>query len=119
MNKSSPSPQPFYVIQSKRKYQRILFNDIILIQKEKRGKNTEFYCQNGALYKKRATLQNVFCSLPPKQFVYINRFQIVNLRYIESEMKGQIEIAGMEGIYISETFLSQVRRSLAEYWQSL
>lgn len=116
-NKNSLSPRPSYVIQSKRKFLRIFLDDIILIQKEKYGKNTEFHCQNGTIYKKRETLQNIFYKLPKRQFVYVNRCQIVNLRYIESEIKGQIKISGMECIYISETLLSKVRHSLAEYWQ--
>jgi DNA-binding LytR/AlgR family response regulator len=111
----------YYKIESERKHQKIRWDNIVYVEKEKnKGKYVKFHCNNGNDYEERETLQNVYSKLPEREFAYTYRSQIVNLRYVEEEVRGVIKITGMmEPITISAQLLPEFRRKLGEYWRKL
>ena len=104
-----------YRIQTERKYEIILWDDIYYI--EKSGKNAVIYCKNDKMYQERISLGDLFKRLPNREFVYVNRGQIINLKHVTHVDAGCVELADFIFLDISRYLLGEVRQKLLEYWR--
>lgn len=104
-----------YRIQAERKYEVIGWDEIYYI--EKSGKNAVFYCSDGKVYQQRITLEKVFEQLSPKEFVYANRGQIINLMHVTHVDADVVELDGQISLDISRFLLADIRQKLVEYWR--
>lgn len=104
-----------YRIQTERKYEIINWNDIYYI--EKNGKNTLFHCKNGKTYQLRNPLGEVYKRLSDKEFVYVNRGQIINLMHVTHLDAETVELGEDISLDISRNLLSDIRQKLMGYWR--
>lgn len=105
--------EPYYRIMNEQKYERFRIKDILYMKKE--GKNTIFYCRNGAHYQERATLENIYKRFDSEEFMYVNRGEIISLRHVTGLRQGNIELYDIS-LPISRYLLTEVKRTLARYW---
>ena len=104
-----------YRIQTERKYEVINWDDIYYI--EKSGKNAVFYCKDDKIYQQRITLEGVFAQLSKKEFVYVNRGQIINLMHVTHLDAEIVELGEQISLDISRYLLGDIRQKLMEYWR--
>lgn len=107
----------YYIIQSDRKYDKICMDDIYYI--EKNGKNTNFYCRDEKVYSERIPLGEAYKRLPAREFLYVNRGQIVNLKYVTHVDNERIELVDKIVLLISRRNVTDIRKKLMDYWSGL
>lgn len=104
----------FYRIRTERRHEIIRMTDIYML--EKCEKNTLFYCKENRQYQERCSLSEVYRRLPANTFVYVNRGQIINLRYVTG-LKGEtVELGNLVSLTVSRSLVNEVRQKLDEYW---
>ena len=119
----------FYTIESAHRLEKILWKNIVYIQRE--GKNAVFYLLDGSRTKVRKSLAQVFEQLAEDSFVYVDRGTIVNLAHVvrikdnkvELKMNGsQTEEKKRDSCVAVETSplrLEQLKTELRKYWSRL
>ncbi len=104
----------YYYIQGNKVYIKFLMDDIVYIERSK--KYITFYTQNGEEYKERTTLSKVYEKLDSERFLYINKGQIINLRYVTYLSGNLVRLNGESIFSISRTCGNNVRKKLGKYW---
>lgn len=105
----------FYRIQTERRYETIRIDDIYLL--EKATKNTVFYCKGERQYQERCSLSEVYKRLPEEEFAFVNRGQVINLKYVTHLDGENVELGDFITLAISRYTLNDIRQKLTEYWR--
>lgn len=106
--------EKYFVIQTNSRYEKILYQDIYYIYKE--HKNAVFVTKHGNT-QVRMTLQEVYRSLVHKEFIYIDRGYIVNIRYIKKFQKQEIILVNNEKLPVSKPHMVEVKAEIGRYWK--
>lgn len=106
--------QRAYVVDAAGSVERILYKNIICIQKD--GKYINLRHRNGTC-RERKTLTEVMNALASAEFIYVDKSYIVNLRQIESIKKDQLVLRDGSMVRISRPRYRKVREQLIAYWR--
>ena len=110
--------QRAYVVDAAGSVERILYKNIICIQKD--GKYINLRHRNGTC-RERKTLTEVMNALASAEFIYVDKSYIVNLRQIESIKKDQLVLRDGSMVRISRPHhdprYRKVREQLIAYWR--
>lgn len=110
MNKKEES---FVIINNSKKV-RIPYQEIYYLRKE--NKYTVIVHEKGD-EKIRKTLHEVMEELPEKDFLFIDRSYIVNLKHVMGITKDQIRLRNETFLPVSRPRLSQVKEAIVLYWR--
>lgn len=104
-----------YVVQSKRRYEKLMFGEIAYIYKE--GKNSVFVLMD-TIIKERKTLECVYAELNSDDFMFIDRCTIVNLQMIKGLDQKSMRILLKNGaaIVIAKIRMKELKQKLNSYW---
>ncbi len=103
------------VIGNSSEQHKVLFEDIICIQKVKGTKYVEYILAD-ATYRDRRTIEQIMETASYYGFVMVEKGHLVNLKYVSSMVGNVITMSnGMEQI-ISRTRIQSVRSALNAYW---
>lgn len=106
--------QRAYVVDTPNCVERILYKNIVRIEKD--GKYINLYHRNGTC-RERKTLTEVMDALKSAEFIYVDKSYIVNLRQIESIRKDHLALKDGSTLRISRPRYKKVREQLIAYWQ--
>ncbi|MDE7202381.1 MAG: LytTR family DNA-binding domain-containing protein [Lachnospiraceae bacterium] len=106
--------QRAYVVDTPDCVTKILFKNIVFIQKD--GKYINIHHRNGAC-RERKTLAEVMNALASAEFIYVDKSYVVNLRQIESIKKDQLVLKDGSILRISRPRYKKVREQLIAYWR--
>lgn len=104
----------YYTIETPTRVEKIPYNKILYIQRE--GKNSVITMLDGSSTKVRKSLTHVFKDLDPKDFVYVDRGDIVNLAHIMGIKNGIVELQNGIRIPASQAKLELIKTQLSEFW---
>lgn len=104
-----------YVVQNKRRYEKLLFGEIDYIFKD--GKNSVFVLTD-TMIKVRKPLGEVYEELNSEDFMFIDRCTIVNLQMIKGLDQKLMRVLFKNGtaIVIAKLRLQELRQKLNTYW---
>lgn len=106
-----------YLIESETKWEAVYFEDVLYI--EKQGKNVIFHCSDEKTYQQRAPLKQVYDKMPQDDFIYINRGQIVNMKYVVFMGNRYIRLRDKTELDISRYMMDEVRQQILKMGRSL
>lgn len=107
----------FYTILTHNCMEKLSYRDIVLIQRD--GKNAIFLLKNNETKKERISLAKLYQQLNSKDFIFINRSDIINLSHIIGIYHNTIKLTGDISLPISENRLDYVKNSLREFWGNM
>lgn len=102
-----------YTIQTATKFQKIMFKNILYI--EKNGKNSVIRTFDNEV-KVRKSLTDVYSELNPNEFAYIDRSCIVNILHILQIKNGEILLKNNETLLVSRSHIQELKTLLAILW---
>lgn len=103
----------YYTISTSIRLERFRFKDIIWIYKSE--KNAVFVTKEKS-YKQRAALNDIYKTLPPGEFVFIERGIIVNIPHINGVDRNTITLSNGEILNASRSYLKKVKEEITRYW---
>ncbi len=106
--------EKYYYIQSELRYEKFLVDRILYLERE--NKYTVFYCQDEKIYKERAPLAVVYKKLDKESFAYINRGQIINMKYVTYLSREIVELDGKMSFSVSRNYIKNLRDQIGKYW---
>lgn len=98
--------------------QKLYYNDIIYICKDKGGKYVRYIATNG-VYRERTTLNKVLEELQSKEFILVERGYIVNMKHIISMKGNTIYLENKEQVMISRGRYTKVKEQINLYWRKV
>ena len=107
-------PQRYYFIQTSIRFEKILYEDIIYIYKDK--KNSVFVAKDGT-HKERASLEQVLERLADEKFILIERGKIVNIEHIQKIQVNEVFMDNGERLEISRKNVTLVKGKVSAYWK--
>lgn len=107
----------YYTIQTHNCMEKILYRDIILIQRN--GKNSVLTLPNNQTRKIRISLSHLYQEFDSQDFIFINRSDIVNLSHIIGIYHNNVKLTDNIILPISESRLDSVKKSLTDFWGNM
>lgn len=105
----------FYILESSRSMERIPYSDILYLMKE--GKNTVFVRKSEKKSHERKALAEIYEKLDRREFISINRCEIVNIsNVVRVEAKKTIIMCNGEKLYPAESKVNDIIKRLSEFW---
>ena len=104
----------YYVIETPYSYARIALRDILYIYKEK--KYVIFITMQGDFHQRRS-ISKIWEQLGHKNFVWVDRGVIVNIKKVQRVMKSELILENGSAIKISRSNLQRVRAEIADFWR--
>jgi DNA-binding LytR/AlgR family response regulator len=102
-----------YIINMPTRYERIPYENIFYIHRA--GNNSCFITNNGKRNIKKAVFK-VYSELDKKQFAYVDRGCIVNLKHVMRMENDEVVMRNGEVLIASNKRVPDLRRSLSRYW---
>ncbi|MCI8919949.1 MAG: response regulator transcription factor [Eubacterium sp.] len=102
-----------YIIETANHVEKICYKDIYYVYVERKY---TYFCTVYGISRVRKTLSEVFAQLEAKEFVYLDKSCIVNLRHIVSIDKLEVRLSSGEKLTVSRTQVRHLRNSIKEYW---
>ncbi|MFG6369197.1 MAG: LytTR family DNA-binding domain-containing protein [Lachnospiraceae bacterium] len=104
----------YYTIKMPSRIEKIQYHRILYIQRE--GKNAVIVLMDGTSTKVRKSLSQVYNELNSKDFLYVDRGDIVNLSHIVRIKEGIVELEGGIRIPASHAKLEYIKERLNDFW---
>lgn len=104
----------YYTIKMPSRIEKIQYHRILYIQRE--GKNAVIVLMDGTSTKVRKSLSQVYNELNSKDFLYVDRGDIVNLSHIIRIKEGIVELEGGIRIPASHAKLEYIKERLNDFW---
>lgn len=95
-------------------YERIAYEDIFYIYKEK--KNAIIVTKRGNRHI-RTTLQEMYNEISQEQFVFVDRGCIVNVQKIDRLKGNELSLSDGKTMTVSRTHTAEVREKIRTYWR--
>jgi DNA-binding LytR/AlgR family response regulator len=102
-----------YVINTKTKFQKIYYEDILYIYKE--GKNSVFVCKN-EINKVRKGLKEVYEGLNKSYFIFIERGYIANILYIKKYTSHSVIMIDDSRLPVSRLYMESIKCKITKFW---
>lgn len=97
---------------------KIYFRDIIYIYKSKGAKYVNFATMDGE-YRERIGIEQVYQELDSKEFVFVDRGCIVNMKHICKLSGDTIYLEKDYEVQVSRAKLPEVKQAIHHYWREL
>lgn len=105
----------YYLIQTPTRVEKILYKNIIYIQRE--GKNSILVLSDATVTKVRKSLAQIFEELNLDDFAYIERGTIVNLAHIIGMCDGIIKLSNGACLQPSHVKMDELKSKLSNFWE--
>lgn len=109
----------YRVIPSGDGIKKILYRDIVCIQKIKGKKYLEYCKCDGDTYREQINLQQLFEELQAPEFLVLDRSCIVNIEHIEQITGNILVMDSGQRLTISKRHLTEIKHQIREYWEGL
>ena len=113
LNKITSENQRYLMIKIRDGKVKIYHKDIIYIYKSSKY---VYFVTEATEYRERTTLQKVYEDLESKEFVWVERGFIVNMRHIYKISGDTLYLKSNQQVKISEARLCDVKRQINCYW---
>ena len=108
----------YRVIPSGDGIKKILYRDIVCIQKIKGSKYAEYITENGK-YMERLSMNQILEQIHSNAFILVDRGHAVNVNHIVRVRGNVIQMDNGEEITVSRVQSSQVKEKITAYWRAL
>lgn len=106
--------ETYYVLEKYSKIMRLSCDNIYFVRKE--GKYTCFRTRE-AEYRDRKPLSQVFSELNAREFVYIDKSCVVNLKHVMQLDGNCVVMRGGEYLPVSQPQLQKLKKTISDYWR--
>ena len=107
----------YRVIPSGNGIKKILYRDIVCIQKMKGKKYLEYYKCDGAIYREQINLQQLFEELHTSEFLTLDRSCIVNIEHIDQITGNLLVMDNGQTLTICKRRLTEIKHQIRAYWE--
>lgn len=107
--------EDYYMIETQFRRERFLYSEIYEVHKQE--KMAVFLTKRGE-FRQRCSLQKVWEKLKNKDFLWIERGSIVNMRYITRIQKNEIFLENGNSFMVSRAKYLTVRETIGKYWMA-
>ena len=115
--KTEERKMKMYFIENEIRWEAVYFKDLLYL--EKQGKSVIFHCMNDRIYRERNTLKQVYSQFPQETFIYVNRGQIVNLKYVVYMDRDIIKLRDGSILDLSRYMLDDIREKMLNLGRTL
>lgn len=108
----------YYLIQNEVKGERIRFDEILYLTKEK--KYVLFHLRGGREYKERTALGEACKRLPKDKFIVVDKGYVINMQYVSGWTGTEIKLgsgADRTEIPVSRRLSAGVKDALTQFWR--
>ena len=108
----------YRIIEKNSDMTKIYYRDIIYIYKVKASKYVCYVTKEGEI-RERISIDKLFSELESKQFIFVERSYIVNMKHICKISDEVIYLEDGNRVVISQSRIPEVKRTINQYWRDL
>lgn len=102
------------IIQHYQNFTRILYRDIIYVQKVQR--NVEIVTDQQGIYKDSRGIKQLFSEINDSRFIFTDRAYFVNLDYVQELNGSSLVMTNGEHIPVSRPMMTHVKKAMINLW---
>lgn len=107
----------FYYIDTPNRKEKVLLRNVVQIKRA--GKNAVFVMTDERKISVRKSLSHLMKEMSAEEFVYVDRGNIINLRYVRKIKETMVELEDETQLWTSASRLEEVKQKLSRFWSKM